>query len=139
MLVMIDIFRNLLENAILYNRPEGTVTIRLERQPHAAVATVAATGPSIPAAALPHLFERFYRGEEARRRQPAGCGLGLAIVEQVVRRHAGTVMVASHPGSGSTFTVRLPLAAVARVGHTSRSRAPTSARRNSCGSPRRCL
>lgn len=75
--LLLPLFRNLLENAILYNGPEGTVTIRLERQGQVAVVTVTDTGPGIPAAALPHLFERFYRGEEARRRQPAGswfCG-----------------------------------------------------------------
>lgn len=109
--LLTPLFRNLLENAIAYNRPDGSVTMRLERQDHTAVVTVTDTGIGIPTMALPHLFERFYRGEEARTRQPAGSGLGLAIVEQVVRQHDGTVTVMSHPGSGTTFTVRLPLTA----------------------------
>jgi signal transduction histidine kinase len=65
--LLAPLFRNLLENAIVYNHPEGTVTIRLEQQESVAVATVADTGPGIPAPALPHLFERFYRGEPGHR------------------------------------------------------------------------
>ena len=64
----------------------------------------------IPAAALPHLFERFYRVDPARSRAQGGSGLGLAIVAWVVHAHGGTVDATSIEGEGSTFTVRLPAA-----------------------------
>ena len=64
-------------------------------------------GVGIPAAELGRVFERFYRGDPARSRQTGGTGLGLSIVKHVVHNHRGEVRVWSHPGRGSTFTIRL--------------------------------
>lgn len=66
------------------------------------------TGVGIPAADLPHIFERFYRVDKARSRALGGTGLGLAIVQAIVAEHGGEVKVRSEPGAGSEFTIRLP-------------------------------
>jgi signal transduction histidine kinase len=66
------------------------------------------TGIGIPEEALPRVFERFYRADDARNRQSGGVGLGLAIARELVTRHSGRISVASTEGAGSTFTVRLP-------------------------------
>jgi signal transduction histidine kinase len=69
---------------------------------------VADTGPGIPAADLPHVFDRFYRGSAARRGVPGGAGLGLAIVASLVEAMGGSVAARSAPGQGTTFSIRLP-------------------------------
>jgi signal transduction histidine kinase len=66
------------------------------------------TGVGIPAEALPHLFERFYRVDNARARASGGSGLGLAIVQAIVEAHGGLVAVESAPGAGTCMTIRLP-------------------------------
>ena len=68
------------------------------------------TGIGIPREAQEHVFERFYRADEARNRDSGGAGLGLAIAKQLVEEHEGKIALESVPGEGSTFTVRLPLA-----------------------------
>ncbi len=72
---------------------------------------VADTGIGIPAAALPRLFERFYRVDKGRAREEGGTGLGLAIVKHVAQAHGGRVEVESEPGRGSRFRVLLPTTA----------------------------
>ena len=101
----------LLDNAITYNRPGGTVvvTLTLGRAGDQAVLEVRDTGPGIPAVDLPHLFERFYRGRGAGV-AAEGSGLGLAIASGIVRAHHGHLHVHSEPGVGSCFSVLLPLA-----------------------------
>src|SRR5205085_4281050 len=99
----------LLDNAITYNRAGGTVVVTLGRAGDQAVLEVRDTGPGIPAADLPHLFARFYRGRGAGM-AAEGSGLGLAIASGIVRAHGGHLHVHSEPGVGSCFSVLLPLA-----------------------------
>ncbi len=99
---------NLLDNALRYTPPGGSVVVRLEATPTEILLTVADTGDGIPPEAIPHLFERFYRADPAR--GGAGAGLGLAIVQQIVRAHGGRISVESRPGQGSRFTLHLPRA-----------------------------
>ncbi len=103
-----QVIANLLANAIQYNPSGGEVRLKLESQPGLAVLTVADTGPGISNEDLPHVFERFYRGDKSRTASHGNAGLGLAISEAIVEAHSGTIEVASQTGTGTTFTVRLP-------------------------------
>ena len=102
---------NLVSNAIKYSPPGGDVRVRLTQGREAtrawAVLTVRDHGRGIPAADLPHVFERFRRGENAGGVQ--GAGIGLASVREIVEQHGGTVTIESREGTGATATVRLPL------------------------------
>ncbi len=103
----------LLENAIKYTRTEkgkggGKITVALERLETEAVLRVSDTGIGISESDLPHIFERFYRADQARSR--AGTGLGLAIAQTLVEQLDGRITADSIPGEGSTFYVSLPLA-----------------------------
>lgn len=98
---------NMVCNAIRYNREGGTVTITLRTDGGSALLTVADTGHGIPAADLPHVFERFYRVDKARTRSAAGSGLGLAITKWIVEAHDGSISVESREGEGTTFAARL--------------------------------
>ncbi|HYT26112.1 MAG TPA: ATP-binding protein [Actinomycetota bacterium] len=100
---------NLVDNALHYTSPRGTVRVRLDTCESRVVLQVADTGRGIPASELPRIFERFYRVDKARDRQSGGTGLGLAIVRHVAESHGGTVQVDSELGRGSTFTVALPV------------------------------
>jgi two-component system OmpR family sensor kinase len=100
---------NLIENALRYTPPNGTVTVRLRQEGTVAELMVADTGIGIPPEHQPRVFERFYRVDTARSRQQGGTGLGLAIVKQVAETHGGQVRLRSKPGEGSTFTVVLPV------------------------------
>ncbi|MBV6497846.1 MAG: Adaptive-response sensory-kinase SasA [Prosthecobacter sp.] len=102
---------NLVENAIRYSPAGESVTLRAVTEDDEAVLSVSDTGPGIGPEHLPHLFERFYRVDKARSREHGGAGLGLAIVEALVKAHGGSVAVSSIVGRGTTFTVRLPLRA----------------------------
>ena len=106
-----DLLRNLLENAVNYSPVNGTVTMAARHQGKRLVITVADTGPGIPEADLPRVFERFYRVDKARSRSdrdPGGTGLGLAIVKHLVELHGGHVTAANRTGGGAIFTVELP-------------------------------
>jgi two-component system, OmpR family, sensor kinase len=96
----------LLDNAVKYTPVGGTVTVAVRSTGDGAEVQVADTGPGIPAEHLPHIFDRFYRVDEAR--SAGGTGLGLAIARQIAETHGGTLDVESRPGSGSTFVLRLP-------------------------------
>lgn len=100
---------NLVDNALKYNRPEGSVNITFEIENQAVIIQVTDTGIGIAAADLPYVFDRFFRVDKSRSRQQGGSGLGLAIVKKVVEDLRGTVSVESTPSQGSTFCVRLPL------------------------------
>lgn len=100
---------NLMENAFKYTQEGGTVQVTLQRSGRDAVLTVKDNGPGIAAEHLPHIFDRFYRVDKARSREAGGTGLGLAIVHQLVMLHGGEIHVESEVGSGTQFTVELPL------------------------------
>lgn len=100
---------NLVENGLTYTPPGGQVTLSLSSDQDMAVIEVTDTGAGIAPDDQPHIFERFYRARDSRRRAAGGAGVGLSIVDWVARLHGGSVTVTSTLGEGSTFTVRLPL------------------------------
>ncbi len=99
---------NLLDNAIRYTPPGGTVSAAVEPNGTAVHLRVADTGIGIAPDDASRVFERFYRASEARSREDGGFGLGLAIVKWIAESHQGSVECNSAPGRGSVFTVRLP-------------------------------
>lgn len=101
---------NLVSNAIKYTPEGGTVHVGLQGRGAAVELTVEDTGIGIPAASLPHIYERFYRvpGQPGERSADHGLGLGLSFVAWIVKEHRGEIEVASTPGSGTKFVVRLP-------------------------------
>ena len=101
---------NLIENAVKYNRPGGSVTVRLRREAKTVRCTVEDTGIGIPEADRPHIFDRFYRVDKARSREAGGSGLGLSIVHDAVLFLGGSITVESNIPQGSRFTVLLPQA-----------------------------
>ena len=114
---LIQVFQNLIHNSIKYGREGGTVTIRfgngppLRRgAPEQVFIAVQDEGEGIAREDIPRLTERFYRVDVKRSRERGGTGLGLAIVKHILNRHQGRLQIESALGSGSTFTVTLPLA-----------------------------
>lgn len=102
-----SIVKNLLENAIRYNKPDGSVYLRLKRYEDMIQLKIADTGAGIPAEVQPRIFERFFTADPSRNR--TGTGLGLSIVNHAVKNLDGTIEVHSKVDVGSTFIVRLPL------------------------------
>ncbi len=103
-----QILFNLVENGIKYNFPGGDLFISMHKEQDMAVLQVRDTGMGIPADAIEHVFERFYRVDKARSRQTGGSGLGLAIVRTMVNRNNGEIHVQSTVGEGTVFTVAFP-------------------------------
>ena len=99
---------NLLDNAIRYNRPNGSVTLSVTAEDEVVRFSVQDTGEGIPRAHLARIFERFYRVDTHRSREKGGTGLGLAIVKHAAGRLGADVRVESTVGTGSTFTLTLP-------------------------------
>lgn len=105
-----QVLDNLLTNAIQHTPRGGTVTVAMSRADGEAELTVTDTGAGIEAQHLPHVFQRFYRADPARR-HTGGSGIGLTISRAIVSGHGGELTATSDgPGRGATFTVRLPLA-----------------------------
>jgi|GEM_PF-329198 PAS domain S-box-containing protein len=100
---------NLVENAVNYTPPNGEIRVETRREDDAVLLEVQDTGIGIEQAALPHIFERFYRTDQARSALESGTGLGLAIVHKIVTLHAAHIDVTSQPGAGTTFRVRFSL------------------------------
>ena len=100
---------NLVANAIKYTQDGGEVEMRVRRKANTAVLEVSDNGVGIPDHAIPHVFERFYRADKARSRESGGAGLGLAIVKAICTAHGAELNVSSREGTGSVFSVELPL------------------------------
>jgi len=103
-----QVLGNLLTNAIRYTDAGGHVLLRVRADAGDAVLTVQDTGVGIAPADLSRVFDRFWRADPARQRATGGTGLGLTIAHRIVTDHGGRIEVASSPGLGTTFTVRLP-------------------------------
>lgn len=101
--------RIILENAVKYTASGGTISVLFHNGRGSAHVEVRDTGIGIASKDLPHIFERFYRADEARSRETGGSGLGLAIAQWVVGAHHGAISVRSTVGEGSVFSIRLPL------------------------------
>ena len=106
-----EVIQNLLDNAVQYTPPGGSVNLTASLRDHEAVITVADTGIGIPLADQERIFERFYRVDAARSREVGGTGLGLSIAKHIVEAHGGRLWVESTVGQGSQFHFSVPLAA----------------------------
>ncbi len=102
-------FSNLIENAIKYNRPEGSVHVFLDADHQHFFVRVEDNGIGIPEEAKEHIFERFYRVDKSHSSEIGGTGLGLAITKSAIILHRGTIRMESHLGEGTAFVVRVPL------------------------------
>ncbi|HEV7663426.1 MAG TPA: ATP-binding protein [Chloroflexota bacterium] len=109
---LLSVFGNLLSNAVRYTNSGGRVVVSQGNEGELAWVRVADTGIGMPADVQPRIFDKFYRGQQARAVESQGLGLGLALVHHFVDAHNGRVEVESEEGVGSTFTVWLPCAAL---------------------------
>lgn len=112
-----QIIVNLLDNAIRFTPPGGTVSLRTAADETGSILEVADTGIGIPPAAIEHVFDRFFRVDEARSREDGGAGLGLAIVKSICAAHGAEITVESRLGLGSCFRVRFTRRAIAPAPH----------------------
>ena len=103
-----QILTNLLDNAVKFNKPGGSVVIEARREGGEIVLTVDDNGPGIPTEALDRVFNRLYRVDRARSQDVPGTGLGLAIVKHLVRLHGGEIRAENRPAGGSRFVLELP-------------------------------
>jgi two-component system sensor histidine kinase BaeS len=99
---------NLVSNAIRHTPANGSVTVCAKRIGDNILVSVRDTGEGILPIDIPHIFERFYRGEKSRNRSGGGAGLGLAIAQGIVEAHRGNISVESTPGQETNFTFTLP-------------------------------
>ncbi|HEX6545155.1 MAG TPA: ATP-binding protein [Bryobacteraceae bacterium] len=106
-----QIFLNLVDNAVKFNHPSGSVTIECRPSADLVEVVISDTGIGIPSEDLGRIFERFYRVDRARSREAGGTGLGLSIVRESLERMGGSISVESQLGQGTRFFVRLPSAA----------------------------
>jgi signal transduction histidine kinase len=102
------VLNNLIGNALRHTPPGGAIEVRALRTRENVEVSVRDTGEGIRAEDLPHVFDRFYRGEKSRNRGTGGAGLGLAIARGIVRAHGGDIGVVSEPGKGTKFLFTLP-------------------------------
>ena len=113
---IVQLITNLVGNAVKFTAPGGTVALEVRDEPEAAVIEIADTGPGIPPAELPRIFDRFYRGTNVGEARASGSGLGLAIARSIVEMHGGFIEVASVLGEGTVFRVVLPRQGAAAAG-----------------------
>ncbi len=125
-----QVVNNLIDNSLKFTPRGGQVVVTLRHNPaqHVVVMKVADTGIGISPADLPHVFERFYRGDKSRQRENLtyGNGLGLSICQAIVTAHCGTIRVESSVGRGATFIVTLPLSTDEAVASPALPRAATT-------------
>lgn len=105
--LMAQVVQNLVSNAIKYNREDGFIRLELERTPEGIRLAVTNSGPPIPAADQPRLFERFYRADPSRTRAIEGAGLGLSLAREIARAHGGDLVLERSDASGTTFALLL--------------------------------
>jgi len=103
-----ELFTVLLDNAIKYNKPKGSVTITVSSTDHTAIIAVSDTGIGIDEKDIPFIFDRFYRTDKSRSKEVVGFGLGLSIARKIVDLHKGSIGVKSKLGEGTEFFVSLP-------------------------------
>lgn len=103
-----QVWSNLFHNSIKFTPAGGQVRVELQQRDHRVICSVIDTGIGIPEKVQAHVFERFYKADQARERSNAGSGLGLAIAKKIIELHQGTISIASQPGVGTTVTVSLP-------------------------------
>jgi signal transduction histidine kinase len=107
---MIQVLGNLAGNALRYTPSGGHIRLSARRKGVAVVLAVQDDGAGMSPDVLPHIFDRFYRGDPARSQEDSESGLGLAIAKSITEAHGGTIEVQSEPGRGTTFTVLVPAA-----------------------------
>ena len=105
---LVTVLVNLLDNAYKYTPAEKHIVMRAFRERNRMVFAVEDNGIGIAAKERKRIFRRFYQVDRRLTRETSGCGLGLSIVDFIVKAHGGFVQVESHPGEGSTFSVVLP-------------------------------
>jgi len=103
------LLRNLIDNAVKYNKKGGKVRVLAKKEENKQILEVEDTGIGIPPEHVPFIFERFYRVDKGRSKEMGGTGLGLSIVKHIVFLHGGEIMVHSKPGEGSRFSVIIPM------------------------------
>ncbi|WP_042349749.1 sensor histidine kinase [Bacillus massiliigorillae] len=107
--LMSQVWTNLIHNSIKFTSEKGTLSIHLQQIDHYAVISISDTGIGISEKDQIHIFERFYKADEARVRSKSGSGLGLSIVKRIIEMHEGTISVSSELGKGTTFIIQIPI------------------------------
>lgn len=105
-----QVFYNLINNAIKYSPDGGTISVRLFQESNQALIQVSDQGLGIPIKEQKRLFNEFYRASNVKDSKISGSGLGLYVINEIIRQHDGTINLQSEPGKGSTFTINIPLA-----------------------------
>lgn len=123
---IVQLVNNLVGNAVKFTLPAGTVAVEIVDEAEAATIVISDTGPGIPPAELPRVFERFYRGTNVGDARASGSGLGLAIARSIVEMHGGFIEVASVLGEGTIFRVVLPRQGAAAAGELAGGQSPSS-------------
>ena len=108
-----QILHNLLQNGVRYTPEKGEIMIRVACSQHDLTCSMRDSGPGIPEASLPFIFDRFYRAERARTKADGGTGLGLAIARNLAQAHGGSLTARNHPQGGAEFILTLPLGSAA--------------------------
>ena len=107
-------FSNLVENGIKYNVDDGWVKVVLDADHQFFTMEISDSGIGMPAEALDHIYERFYRVDKSHSREIGGTGLGLAITKSAILMHRGSITVSSEEGKGTTFVVKIPITYIAQ-------------------------